>query len=204
MAAPGLPDSAPTEHRIFPQRVRFWRTTTKGGQIWSMLRLMKVDLDELQRMHPRLPKSTVAEYAHRAALGLGRHQHQPGVGMPSALDNRLHETTVHWSPSESSDAEQLDRHRVTEDAAEAIALALVHVARGWVVRRRLQRGEFADWLLEDSHSTLVALEISGTDEADGTRRLLEKMEQVRKSNVANSRAACVVVLAVPRTTLKTV
>lgn len=43
-----------------------------------------------------------------------------------------------------SDSAQLDFDRVTEDAAEAIALAMVYVSNGWVVRRRLQRGENTD------------------------------------------------------------
>ena len=165
---------------------------------------MKLDLDQLASQHPRLPKLTVAEYTHQGALGLGRHGHQPGVGMPADLDGEAHETTVHWTPSPRSDAELLDRHQITEDAAEAIALVLVHVARGWVVRRRLQRGEFADWLLEDPSSARVALEISGTDDKNGASRMREKREQVRKSSVAAIRAACVVALGAPEAMLATV
>lgn len=165
--------------------------------------VVKLDLDQLDQMHRRLPRLTAMEYAHRGALGLGRHRHQPGVRMPAALDDQAHDTTVHWSPFPRRDAAQLDRNRVTEDAAEAIALALVHVARGWVVRRRLQRGEFADWLMEDSNSTRVALEISGTDDTDGASRLREKREQVRKSSAAWVRAVCVVALAAPQATLAT-
>lgn len=99
----------------------------------------------------------------------------------------------------------LDYIRVTEDAAEAITLALVSVARGWVVRRRLQRGEFADWLLMDQDNNSIALEISGVDTVDvGTRRLRQKVEQVRQSRDVNVRAACVVELRPPRSRLATV
>jgi len=60
----------------------------------------------------------------------------------------------------------LDANVVTELGAEALALALVHETRGWVVRRRLQRGEFADWLLDAPDGKVVALEVSGTDTVD--------------------------------------
>jgi hypothetical protein len=104
-----------------------------------------------------------------------------------------------------ADAEQLDRHRVTEDGAEALALALVHAARGWVVRRRLQRGDFADWLLvEPSRTHLVALEISGTDDTDDTQRMVDELEQVAKSSAGSQRAACVVRFLDPRVALQLV
>lgn len=101
----------------------------------------------------------------------------------------------------ASDSAQIDRHRVIEDAAEAIALALVHKARGWIVRRRLQRGESADWLLLDPQRKHVALEVSGIDVADSGRRLREKKEQARQTTAASRKAACVVELAAPRAAL---
>src|SRR5438876_8851672 len=112
-------------------------------------------------MHPLLAKSTALEYAYRAAIGLGRHGHTPGVRLKLSPKGRVGHGTLHWVAVSAKLAAQLDFHRVTEDAAEAIALALVHVANGWVVRRRLQRGEFADWLLIDRDHNLVALDVSG-------------------------------------------
>lgn len=160
-----------------------------------------LDLSLLKQMHPLLPAATALEYAHRAAIGLGRHRHEPGVVLSAALDGDLKQARLHWVPSPSHDAAQIDRQRVTEDAAEAIALALVHADRGWVVRRRLQRGEFADWLLVDPKRKHVALEVSGIDDGDDGRRLREKIEQVRQTTVAPCRAACVVELATPHATL---
>lgn len=162
---------------------------------------MRLDLMRLKSMHPLLPASTAAEYGYRAAVGLERHQHQPGVEMATLIDSEARRAALHWVRSAAVGVEQLDRHRVTEDAAEAVALALVHTARGWVARRRLQRGEAADWLLQDAHACLVALEVSGIDKGSDSERLRVKLEQVRRSTVAGQRAACVVELSTPRATV---
>ena len=156
----------------------------------------------LKSMHPLLPASTAAEYGYRAALGLERHRHEPGVSLATLIESKAREASLHWARTASGGEEQLDRHRITEDAAEAITLALVHAARGWVARRRLQRGESADWLLRDGNARLVALEVSGVDQGDDSERLRVKLEQVRGATVASLRAACVVELSSPRATLE--
>lgn len=156
---------------------------------------------KLKSMHPLLPASTATEYGHRAAVGLERHRHQPGVALATLIESVAHEAILEWVRSVSSDVEQHDQHRITEDAAEAIALALVYVARGWVVRRRLQRGESADWLLQDPETRLVALEISGIDQGADSDRLRIKLEQVHRATIVNQRAACVVELSAPRATV---
>jgi Ni,Fe-hydrogenase III large subunit len=92
---------------------------------------------------------------------------------------------------------------VTEDAAEAVALGLVHRARGWVVCRRLQREEYGDWLLYDAaRGAFVALEVSGTDDGDATARMAVKLGQVTLSPTAEVRAACVVRFVEPLAALK--
>lgn len=164
---------------------------------------MRLDLRDLKDMHPLLPAETAAEYAHRGAVGLERHGHAVGVVMPAELDEDRRDAFLHWEPPAPGDGEQLDRHRVTEDAAEAIALALVHVENGWVVRRRLQRGESADWLLRDPSEGLVALEVSGIGASEDPQRLTEKLEQVRVATVASRRVACVVELPIPRAMVAT-
>lgn len=152
-------------------------------------------------MHPLLPASTAIEYGHRAAVGLERHRHESGVRLAAVIEAEAREGRLYWAGSSPPDAEQLDTLRVTEDAAEAVAFTLVHVARGWVVRRRLQRGEAADWLLHDSASRPVALEVSGIDTGDVADRLRLKLDQVRRATLVNQRAACVVELATPHATL---
>lgn len=164
---------------------------------------MKLDLMQLKAMHPLLPALTAAEYGHRAALGLERHRHESGVSLAVLIESATPPASLHWIASAFGDADQLDQHRITEDAAEGVTLALVNVALGWVVRRRLQRGEFADWLLQDPESRLVALEVSGIDEGDESDRLRDKLDQVRRATVANHRVACVVELSTPRATVAT-
>lgn len=162
---------------------------------------MRLDLALLKQMHPLLPATTAAEYGYRAALGLERHGHESGAQMAARLDDTEHDATLAWTRSRSDNGEQLDRHRITEDAAEAISLALVSVALDWVVRRRGQRGESIDWILRDRERNLVALEVSGIDRGDGGRRLREKTIQAGRATVAAQRAACVVELAAPRADL---
>lgn len=164
---------------------------------------MRLDLMQLKSMHPLLPASTAVEYGYRAALGLERHRHESGVALATLIETEARDASLHWVSSRPGDIDQLDRHRITEDAAEAVALVLVHEARGWVVRRRLQRGESADWLLQDSEARLVALEVSGIDEGDGAGRLRIKLEQVRRATIAKQRVACVVELSLPRAQVAT-
>lgn len=158
---------------------------------------------QLKAMHPLLPALTAAEYAHRAAIGLERHDHKPGVSLVTRIESETPAASLHWIASVFGDIDQLDRHRITEDAAEGVTLALVSVALGWVVKRRMQRGESADWLLQDPESRLVALEVSGIDAGDDSGRLRDKLEQVRHAMIASHRVACVVELAPPRATVAT-
>jgi hypothetical protein len=162
---------------------------------------MRLDLMQLKVMHPLLPALTAAEYAHRAAMGLERHRHESGVSLATLIESETLPASLHWLAAAFGDVDQLDRQRITEDAAEGVTLALVNVALGWVVKRRLQRGEFADWLLQDSEARLVALEVSGIDEGDQSSRLRDKLDQVRRATIANHRVACVVELATPRATV---
>lgn len=94
-----------------------------------------------------------------------------------------------------SKTDQHDRDRVTEDGAEAVALATVHRSRGWRVVRRLQRRHNADWLLEqtgEERSLRFALEVSGVGRGGIAGRLREKLEQVAKSPDVDERWAGVV------------
>ena len=163
---------------------------------------MKIDLEELKAHHPRLPRTTAQEYVHRAVLALQR-RHAPGVEMRVTSGRENMHATLEWSRRSSVGAELLDWHRVTEDAAEAVALGLVHAARGWVVCRRLQREEHGDWLLyDDARRAFVVLEVSGTDDGDPDARIAVKLAQVAMSPVADVRAACVVRFVEPLAALE--
>jgi len=85
----------------------------------------------------------------------------------------------------------LDSHRVTEDGAEAVALAYASSKDGWVVKRRLQRGDSADWLMRNETGWL-ALEVSGTAAGDPFARLEEKKQQVARCSLPAKLLAIVV------------
>ena len=47
-------------------------------------------------MHPRLGLSTAVEYGSRAAIGLGRNGHAPGVKLAVSLDDRRQQGHLYW------------------------------------------------------------------------------------------------------------
>jgi len=100
-----------------------------------------------------------------------------------------------WPGADLSKIDQHDHNPITEDGAEAVALALAHRHRAWRVIRRMQREEHADWLLEEAREDtrqIVALEISGVDRGGILARLSEKLAQVAKSTDVDQRWAGVV------------
>jgi hypothetical protein len=152
---------------------------------------MKLDLEALRIRHALLPLEHASDLGLHAAVALARW-HTPGVEMKATVMLDHHSPVLSWSVRSADEAAQLDVNRVTELGAEAIALSLVHATRGWVVRRRLQRAEFADWLLADANGGHVALEVSGTDDGDARGRMREKLQQVSGCVAAPLRVACVV------------
>jgi hypothetical protein len=162
---------------------------------------VELDLARLKEMHPRLPLSIASAFEHRAAIALRRRQHEPGVTLAVAIESTTGSALLRWRPVPAGDEEQLDRHRITEDGAEAVALALVHVAQGWVGLRRLQRGESADWLLKDRDDRRIALEVSGVDGPHDSQRLADKLEQVIRATFADVKSACVVAFLTPAASL---
>lgn len=97
---------------------------------------MRLDLMQLKVMHPLLPASTAADYGYKAAIGLERHRHESGVSLAALIESETPPASLHWIAAAFGDVDQLDRHQITEDAAEGVTLALVHVALGWVVKRK--------------------------------------------------------------------
>lgn len=162
---------------------------------------MRLDLTSLDRLHPRLSLWQVIAYEQHAASGLGRHGHRPGAELATSLDATPGQASLHWSQSTPSGSRQLDRHRITEEAAEAISLAVVGVGLGWTIHRRMQRGECGDWILHDRDERRVALEVSGVDRGPCAQRLRDKTAQVSGASGVDERAACVVELASPRAEL---
>jgi hypothetical protein len=164
-----------------------------------------LDIRLLQQMHPALPDATSAAYCHRAALAFGRCGHEPPrLGVDLTFEGELRKADIDWDQAPHSDTETLDRNRITEDGAEAVALIWVAVDRRWIAVRKLQRGEFADWLLRDGDD-LVALEISGIDGLPESGRLNKKRRQAARCATPGTcaRYACVVAFGPPTAVLRT-
>ena len=103
------------------------------------------------------------------------------------------------------DIAQHDDNRITEDAAEAVVLAIASKLRQWRVVRRMQREEFADWLLEDTthgRRHIVALEVSGVDRGSIKTRLSGKLKQVSQSVDVDERWAGVAGFEEPAAALR--
>jgi len=151
---------------------------------------MRLALDELRSVHPALRGDPI-DLSRCGGLALQRSGHASPVR--SSIDHDGHEGTadIEWAFQDLAILEVLDSNRVTEDGAEAIALAYANSNAGWVVKRRLQRGESADWLLQDGTGWL-ALEVRGTISGDPVARLEEKKRQVARCSLPAGRLAIVV------------
>jgi hypothetical protein len=153
---------------------------------------MIIDLDQLKARHPVLPIEVAASLGFLAALALQR-RHQPGVSLSAEVHGSATTHAITWRPIPKKARAQVDRHRETEDGAEAIALGLAHESCQWVVHRRLQRRQYGDWLLvEQGSGRKVVFEIGGLDEGSLTSKLKGELAQVVKSPLPYVRAACVV------------
>ena len=172
--------------------------------------LVELDLDRLGVMHPKLQLAGEAElYQRRGALALTRSQHAPGVSADVVNGAETFGATLRWTaiPSPKQALDVVDEIRLTEDGAEAVALAFVHARSGWQAKRRVQREGFADWLLQgaSNRKLALALEVSGTASDDAEKRLRKKLAQVsRHAEKNNVRAALVVSFAEPRILAATV
>jgi hypothetical protein len=145
---------------------------------------VEIDLAQLQSMHPRLPPVLAGLMVERAALALERNHHTPGANASWDWNRVAVNGRFVWPTPDSHAITQHDVHRITEDGAEAVALVLVHRHTRWRVVRRLQREEYADWLLEDysnGRRELIAFEVSGVDNGSIANRVAEKLAQVSRS-----------------------
>ena len=106
----------------------------------------------------------VAGIVVRAALGLQRNGHASGVRLDIDVVRVQISGCLDWPTANIDKLNQHDHNRVTEDGAEAVALALCMPRRKWRVVRRMQREEHADWWLEcegEGGRQTIALEVSG-------------------------------------------
>lgn len=156
---------------------------------------MKIDLKNLREMHPELPGDVAVAMLVRAGLALQRNGHATGAAVSLQLERAVSHGSLFWSHADMTTIELHDYNRITEDGAEAVTLAVMHKHLEWRVVRRMQREEYADWLLERTAETgreTAALEVSGVDRGSITSRLTQKLAQVAKSMDVDQRWAGVV------------
>ena len=152
---------------------------------------MRLALHDICSMHPKL-LGHPTDYSRFGALALQRAGHDSPV--EAGIDHDGEETVaeIAWLPQNLTSLVVLDGNRITEDGAEAVALVYVNCNAGWVVKRRLRRGESADWLLRNDGRWL-ALEVSGTAGGDAFARLEDKKRQVARCSLATEERLAVVV-----------
>lgn len=156
---------------------------------------MNIDLATLREMHPELPADVAAVMLLRAALALQRNGHAAGVGVSLQLERAVGHGLLSWTSADMTTIELHDYNRITEDGAEAVTLVVMHQHLAWRVVRRMQREEYADWLLErtaEAGRQTAALEVSGVDRGSIASRLTQKLAQVAKSIDVDQRWAGVV------------
>lgn len=87
---------------------------------------MDIELARLQEMHPRLSADQALFLVAQAARGLERNGHATGVAIALELELVTHAGSLAW-PAADLALDPHDHHRITEDGAEAVALALAHL-----------------------------------------------------------------------------
>ena len=163
-----------------------------------------IDLEQLREMHAKLGAAQALIMVERAALALERNAHEPGVQISLDLERVPSNGFLSWPSGGISKIDQHDYNRITEDGAEAVAVVLAHEYRAWRVVRRMQRREFADWLLEDARGNEIALEVSGVDRGNIAARLSDKLKQVAKNADIDQRWASVVGFEEPSAALRSI
>lgn len=151
---------------------------------------MSLRLHELTLIHLKL-RGHPADLARYAGLALQRSGHRSPT--PAEISHNAQKSTdaIEWTNQDLAALNVIDTNRLTEDGAEGIALCYAHSIGGWIVKRRLERGESADWLLQNG-SRYLALEVSGLIKGDCARRLKEKKAQVARCGLPVERLAVVV------------
>lgn len=146
-------------------------------------------------MHPKL-RTHPNDLGRLGAFAIQRERHISPTTAAVDHDGLKESATIEWIRQDAAFFRQIDSHRITEDGAEAVALAYFHSRSGWIVKRRLQRGENADWLLQRDAERL-AIEVSGTRKGDPFTRLAVKKRQIGDCLLAAERLAIVVAFGGP-------
>jgi hypothetical protein len=156
---------------------------------------MVLDLSRLLTSHPALV-GHVIDYPASGALILQSCGHSSPRAITVHNESDEFAATIRWVIEAGASVSAHDLNRLIEDGAEAVALQYVYMLGNWVVKRRLQRTESADWLLERPGGSM-ALEVSGMRSGRVGQRLQEKVIQVSRCTLPVEKTAVVVVFEEP-------
>lgn len=156
---------------------------------------MTLTLHHLYEAHSAL-RGYPTDLVRLGGLALQREGHDSPAQTAVNHDGLKSTVEIEWISQDLAMLKVVDDNRVTEDGAEAVALSYANSTEGWVVKRRLQRGESADWLLRNGAKWL-ALEVSGMRTGDPSVRLQEKTKQVARCTLPADRLAIVVAFETP-------
>ncbi len=159
-----------------------------------------INLDDLVSLCPGLRAESAEPLAFRAVIALQR-RHSPRVKLSGLVRGMKLRDALTWKERSAALAALEDFNRVTEEGAEALALAIAGRGCGWTVKRRLQSrlSEGADWLLKSDDDEVI-LEVGGTDEGDLEALHKRKVHQARAAAWPEGtvRAVCVVRFLEPK------
>ena len=162
-----------------------------------------IDLDDAAGLCPGLHAASAAPLAFRAVIALQR-RHRPGVELSATVRGKDAREALKWKERPPELARAEDFNRVTEEGAEALALALAGRRCGWRVKRRLQSrlSEGADWLMASDAGDVI-VEVGGTDDGDLETLSRRKVSQAQGAPWPKGtvRAACVVRFVEPKVLL---
>lgn len=156
---------------------------------------MKLALQNLVLIHTALRGHPV-DHSRYGGLALQRAGHASPASADVNDDGAKANAEIEWTLESLILLDVLDANRITEEGAEAVALAYVNAKSGWIVKRRLQRGEYADWLMTKPKEWL-AMEVSGMMSGDTKTRLKQKKKQVARCSLPVDRVAVVVAIDTP-------
>lgn len=159
-----------------------------------------IDLDDVAGLCAGLHAASAKPLAFRAVIALQR-RHQPGIELSGTMRGQDLREALKWTERPAELAHMEDFNRVTEEGAEALALALAGRRCGWSVKRRLQSrlSEGADWLMVSGASEVI-VEVGGTDDGDLEVLYRRKVSQAQGASwpKRTTRAACVVRFVEPK------
>lgn len=151
---------------------------------------MKIDLRNLTDYHPKLRGNPI-DYGRSGSFALQRATHRSPTTARIVENGNKSEAEILWQRVRVAAFKAADDVRITEDGAEAVALGYAHQSGGWTIKRRMRRGEYADWMLQ-TDKEWCAMEVSGVAEGKASPRLREKVAQVSRCTLPVAKLAVVI------------